>query len=127
MRGFAVAILVGLLLAGCGAPPEGTRLPPQKWDNVIFELESRPMPVRVGMNELLVLATEERGRPVGDLLIDVRASEELAWRQTIQDGLSGVYRRAIRVPPGATGISLRIKRKMSDEQVELFFPIELAP
>ncbi|HGX92748.1 MAG TPA: hypothetical protein ENK35_05475 [Candidatus Tenderia sp.] len=120
------AALVGLLLTACGAPPEGTRLPAQKWDDVIFELESRPMPVQVGMNELLVLATEERGRPVHNLLIDVRASDDLAWRQTIQDGLSGVYRRAIKVPPGAKGISLRIKRKMSEDQVELFFPIELA-
>ncbi len=126
MRVFAALVVIGLFLGGCGAPPEGTRLPAQKWDNIIFELESRPMPVQVGMNELLILATEPSGRPVHNLLIDVRASESLAWRQTIQDGLSGVYRRAINVPSEATEISLRIKRKRSDEQVELHFPIELA-
>ncbi len=111
-----------LLLAACSAPPEGARLEPQKWGNVIIEVESRPAPPRAGMNEFLVLATEERGRPVGNLMVSLRADEKQPWRQAIQDGLSGVYRRAIKVPVGGEGLHVQIRRKRSDEQIELFFP-----
>ena len=120
-----IATLVSLLVGGCSAPPEEARLEPQKWGNVIFEVESRPAPVRVGMNEFLVIATEERGRPVHDLIVSMRASGEQKWHQAIQDGLSGVYRRAIRVPSNAHALTLLVQRKRSDEEIELVFPFAL--
>ncbi len=119
------AMLVSLLLGGCSAPPDEARLEPQRWGKVIFEVESRPAPVRVGMNEFLVIATEERGRPVHDLIVSMRASDEQKWHQAIQDGLSGVYRRAIRVPSDARALTLLVQRKRSDEETELVFPFEL--
>ncbi len=96
-----IVALAALLLAACSAPEGGYQIPAQKWEDVVIKVESQPAPVVAGMNEFLVLATLERGKPVHDLIVSLRSGEEQPWHQAIQDGHSGVYRKAIDVPAGA--------------------------
>lgn len=122
MRILTVALLA-LLLAACGAPEEQYRIPAQQWDDVVIRVESQPAPVVTGMNEFLVLATLERGKPVHDLIVSLRAGEAQPWQQGIQDGHSGVYRKAINVPPGVTELQVQLRRKRAENEVVLNFPL----
>ncbi len=118
----AGVVLLAVILSGCSAEPEAISAP-IKWKEAIIELESHPSPVVAGMNEFMVLATEERGRPVRDLVISLKAGNG-QWRQAIQDGHSGVYRRALAVPAGSVEIELKVRRKRTQDQAVLVFPIE---
>lgn len=122
MRILTVALLA-LLLVACGAPEEQYRIPAQQWDDVVIRVESQPAPVVTGMNEFLVLATLERGKPVHDLIVSLRASEAQPWQQGIQDGHSGVYRKAVNVPAGVTELQVQLRRKRSENEVVLSFPL----
>ena len=121
MRGWIIGLVV-VLLTACSGPDPRYQMAPQKWNDVVIKVESRPTPVRPGMNEFLVLATLERGKPVHDLIISLRAAAELEWQQAIQDGHSGVYRRALRVP-GTPILYIQLRKKMSEETTVLEFPI----
>lgn len=120
---FAFAALLGLILTGCSAPEGGYSIPAQTWEDVVLEIQSRPTPVEPGMNEFLVIATLERGKPVHDLIVSLRASDGQGWQQAIQDGHSGVYRRAVNVPEGQHELQLKVRRKKSDEESQLNFPL----
>jgi len=113
--------LLAAILSGCSAAPEAIS-DPIKWEEAVIELQSHPSPVAVGMNEFMVVATEERGRPVRDLIISLRAGNG-QWRQAIQDGHSGVYRRALAVPAGSVEIELKVRRKRTENEGILIFPI----
>jgi len=122
MRTLIIA-LMALLLAACSAPEGEYQIPAQKWEGVVIKVESQPAPVVAGMNEFLVLATLERGRPVHDLIVSLRSSNTQPWHQAIQDGHSGVYRKAINVPPGVTELQVQLRRKRSESEVVLMFPL----
>jgi hypothetical protein len=122
MRTLIVA-LMALLLAACSAPEGEYLIPAQKWEDVVIKVESQPAPVVAGMNEFLVLATLERGRPVHDLIVSLRSTDAQSWQQAIQDGHSGVYRKAINVPAGVTELQVQLRRKRSESEVVLRFPL----
>jgi len=117
-------VLLSALLAGCSGAPEPIS-EPLKWEEAVIELQSQPSPVAVGMNEFMVVATEERGRPVRDLVISLKAANG-QWRQAIQDGHSGVYRRALAVAAGQVEIELKVRRKRTENEAVLIFPIAAA-
>jgi len=121
------AKFVGLLflgtLAACGGPD--VDIPAQKWQDVEVRVEIRPNPPSVGMNEFLVLATGERGRPAYNLIVSLRTDDHDEWKQAIQDGQVGVYRRAAEVAPGARSV-LQVQLKRAGEEGVLRFPINLA-
>jgi len=77
--------------------------------------------MRPGMNELLVLATGRRGLPVADMVVSLRTSEQEPWRQGIQDGESGVFRRAVQMEPGDTQVFVRLQRGKAE--TVLAYPI----
>lgn len=112
--------LAALLLGACGGG-EPFRLPAQIWGETEIVVETRPAPPRAGMNEFLVIASDPRGRPVRDMVISLRIDPEHEWRQTMQDGGSGVYRKALLVPPGPQTLYVHLKQS-SDETV-LEFPV----
>lgn len=114
---------MALLLAACGAPEGVYQIPAQKWGDTVIKVESQPAPVVAGMNEFLVLATLERGRPVHDLVVSLRSSDEQPWQQAIQDGFSGVYRKAINVPAGVTQLQVQLRKKRTEDEVVLTFPL----
>lgn len=90
-------VLCGLLLlTGCGRG-QAYLLSTQQWRDVSFFVEVRPAPPKPGSNEFLVVATEADGKPAYRYVISIRSNASETWTQTIQDGHSGVFRRAIKL------------------------------
>lgn len=87
-----------------------------------MRVESRPSPPRTGMNEFLVMTTGERGRPVYDLIVSLRTDDHDEWKQAIQDGQVGVYRRAAEVAPGIRS-TLQVQIRRNDVESTLRFPL----
>jgi hypothetical protein len=75
------------------------------------------------MNELLVILTDNRGRPVFDYVVSMRSSDADPWNQAIQDGEMGVYRRAIDLEPGARSV-LQVQLKRPGSETVLRFPFK---
>jgi len=119
MKVFVVALL-GLILSGCGSGVSST-LGQQRLADVVIEVQCRPAPVTIGMNEFLVIATDIHGGPVHNLLVELRLKDDEDWRQAIQDGFSGVYRKALGV--GSLQDLLRVRIKRGGTETELRFPL----
>ncbi len=114
------ALLCGALLLGaCGA--DEARLPTQEWQGVTIGVETRPAPVVRGMNEFLVSARGARGA-VFDLLIYVQVADDKPWTQSIQDGHTGVYRRALEARGGGP-YTLRVRVKRAGQETVLNFAL----
>ncbi len=120
-----IIVLITALLSACSEPDPRFQIAPQQWNGIVVEVESRPAPVRPGMNEFLIIATLERGKPVSDLVVSLRAESDGEWQQAIQDGHSGVYRRALRVP-GTPSLFVQLRKTRADEEVVLEFPLVYA-
>ncbi len=120
------ALCLAAGLAACSGGERAADLPPQAWRDMEVRVESRPNPPRAGMNEFLVMATDKRGRPGYDLIVSLRASDQDAWTQAIQDGQVGVYRRAVRVGPDARSV-LQVQLKRRGMEDVLYFPLQLQP
>ena len=119
MKIFAVAML-SLALWACGSDASYT-LGQQQLGDVAIQIQSRPAPVSVGMNEFLIIATDTNGGSVHDLLVDVRMKDDDSWRQAIQDGFSGVYRKALAVDSLQQQLQVKIKRGTTE--TVLRFPV----
>jgi hypothetical protein len=124
-RGIAV-LAAAVMLAGCSAGQQAEAIPPQKWQNLEVRVESRPSPPRPGMNEFLVMVTDSRGRPGYDLMVSLRTSDQDEWKQAIEDGQVGVYRRAVRVGPDTRSV-LQVQLRRGDAADVLFFPLTVQP
>lgn len=66
----------------------------QQWQDLSVRIETRPSPVREGMNEFLVIASRQQHGFTSDLVVYIR-TEHSDWVQAIPDGALGVYRRAL--------------------------------
>ena len=121
-------VVLSFTLVSCGGPAENTAsgtlgVPPQMWGDLDVIVETRPVIARVGMNEFLVIVTQRKPRkPVFDLLVSIRMIESDPWRQSIQDGHVGVYRRSLQVTdPTTQAVLVRLER--GEDKVELRFPL----
>jgi len=84
------------------------------WGGFEVAVEVRPAPPRPGHNEVVVIITAERHRPVYDALVWMRARPDAPWVQAIEDGHVGVYRRAINFGrAGATQLEVKLQRESS--------------
>lgn len=121
-------VCLGLLtanLAGCSDQAKQAPIAAQHWNDIDVRIETHPNPPQAGMSEIVVIVTGPRGRPVQDLLVSLRAAKAAPWIQAIQDGLIGVYRRAIDLGENDTAeLQVRLQRG-TDEKV-LLFPLTLA-
>lgn len=124
MTSIAVFVLLGALSA-CGGK-QAADAPPQMLGGVEVRIESRPSPPRAGMNEFLVMVTGEHSKPVSNLVVNLRADDQDAWKQAIQDGGVGVYRRAVEVAPGARSV-LQVQIRRDGTESILRFPLQLEP
>jgi len=115
-----IVLLLCLGLFGCGDDGPDT-LGQQRLGDTVIEVQCRPMPVSVGMNEFLILATDVHGAPIHDLLVDLRMKDGDPWHQAIQDGFSGVYRKALGVDSLRDQLQVRVKR--DDRIAVLTFPL----
>lgn len=112
---FLAAVFAGLLSA-C-ADEQTVILGPQEWQDLSIRVETRPSPLRVGMNEFIVIASRDEYKPGVGLVVRLRVGENEKWRQAIQDGFTGVYRRAVRVDDPATqSLSVHMRRTKSDDK-----------
>ncbi len=128
---FFTAVFVGLLSA-C-SNEQSVVLGPQQWQDLSFRVETRPTPLRVGMNEFIVIVNREGYKPGVGLVVMLQVSESdklegesEKWRQAIQDGFTGVYRRAMPVNDLATqSLLVHVRQAKSDDKDEivLFFPL----
>jgi hypothetical protein len=129
MRHFFFALLV-ILFTACGSD-EVVRLGPQYWNDLQIVVETRPPRIRAGMNEFIVIASRERNKPGVGLVVSIRAEEKGEWRQAIQDGYTGVYRRAVKVSdPHNDVLSVHIrntKASSEEEEAETILQFPLAP
>jgi hypothetical protein len=117
---YLIVLLLCLGLWGCGDDVPDT-LGQQRLGDMVIEVQCRPMPVTVGMNEFLVLATDVHGAPIHDILVDLRMRDADTWQQAIQDGFSGVYRKALGV--GSLTEQLQVRVKRGNKIIELRFPL----
>lgn len=114
-------MLILLLLGGCGS--EAWSPAPQSWGDITVTIETRPSPVRSGMNEFLVIANRQQKGFMSDLLVHIR-TDGSEWRQAIPDGALGVFRRALPVEDPATD-HLHVLLKRKGKEMEMVF--SLAP
>ncbi len=110
------------LLSACGGDIDSA--PSQNWQGVNVQIESRPSPPQVGMNEFLIMATNQRGQPVYDLIVSIRTSNQDPWVQAIEDGQMGVYRRAAEVGPGERS-TMQVQIMRDGVKSELRFPLKV--
>lgn len=123
MRWLGLGALIAIGLSACGGGAETARLTPQQWDDIVVIVETRPAPPRAGMNEFLVIATAPGGKPVWDMVVSLRAGADDGWRQAIQDGESGVYRKALPLSPGDQTLHVGLRRAGADAVLE--FPLQV--
>jgi hypothetical protein len=117
--------LIAVFSTACGEKNGTNAIAVQHWKDADVRIETHPNPPLAGMSEIVVIVTGSRGRPIQDLTVSMRASESMPWVQAIQDGLIGVYRRAVDIGDGES-IILQVRLQQgSDEQV-MRFPIKLA-
>ncbi len=99
--------------------------PPQTWGDYTFRLETRPPAPIKGMNEFLLIGNFEKRKRAVDLLVFFRVGPTGKWSQAIQDGHSGVYRRALRVNDVAQDV-LYVHVKKEEEEKVFEFPLNYA-
>jgi len=112
-----------LTLSACGEGADAD-IPLQKWQNWVVQVETRPSPPETGMDEILVVITDQRGRPGNGLVVSLRSSDQDRWVQAIEDGGLGVYRRAVPLAPGERSL-LQVQLKTKDAETVLRYPLEV--
>lgn len=123
MKRFLTILLFLVALTGC--PGGAVISEAQQWKDLTFRVETRPPIVKPGMIEFLVLANRGERKRAHDLIVSIRIGESGKWRQAIQDGHVGVYRRALRVSNPDTE-KLYVHVKHADEEKVLIFPLNFA-
>lgn len=117
-----IAVLVAAWLLSACQPANLAVLEDQMWESITVHVESRPMPVTAGMNEFWVVLTDARGRPMFDVMVTMHVEPRGQPNQAIQDGHTGVYRRALRVSNPQTDV-LVLELKRQDKTGVLRFPL----
>lgn len=119
-----IFLLFLFVLTSCGG--ETVQLEQQEFDGNTYQIEARPGPVVLkGMNEFIVIISNKHNQPVADLIISLRTEEKNDWRQMIQDGKVGVYRRAIDIKnPETDYLQVQVRKKdKAGELTVLKFPL----
>lgn len=119
-----IFLILAVLLVACG-DSQPYLLGPQMHDGIEVLVEIRPGAPTVGMNEFLVLATQKNRLPASNYIVSIKMQNTDEWNQSIQDGATGVYRRAIRVnDPSNDVLLVQLSRKHSKQPpAELVFPL----
>ncbi|WP_455221662.1 hypothetical protein [Kaarinaea lacus] len=119
-----LSVLLFIVIAGCGRSGAYI-LVPQHWNDTEFLVEIRPGAPTRGMNEFVVVATDSKGVPGYEYVVSIKMNAGRDWQQMIQDGHSGVYRRAIAIDDPRNGILMvQVRHKKEEnQQVVLRFPL----
>ena len=121
---FLVVLPLLLVASGCGRG-DAYILQPQTWNKTEFVVEVRPGAPRVGMNEFVVIATQVDGVPGYNYVVTINTNLNDSPSQMIQDGHSGVYRRAITVKDPANEVLIVkiVDKKEGGSSAELRYPL----
>jgi len=112
--------MVIYLVSGC-SDNGPSFLPAQFWGETEVVVETRPAPVVVGSNEFLVIASEPNNQPSDNIVVSLRMKKGDSWKQAIQDGGTGVYRKAMVVRASSKNVFVRLRR--DGEVTVLSFPL----
>ena len=121
MNRWLLSALSGLILMACDSASP-FHIPRMQWEGTEFALQLRPPVPRRGMNEFLIIGTREGRKPLGNAIVSLRVSESRPWRQAIQDGRTGVYRRALALDDPSTQ-SLQVRIQWEGKTGEISFPL----
>jgi hypothetical protein len=124
LRRYGSVVLVAAGLVACGTANDAAAPPPQQWGNATIAVQTRPMPPRVGMNEFLVIGTKAGGKPAWDMVVMLRTDDGESWRQAIQDGESGVYRKALPLDAGQQALHVMLRRGAEETVLEYPFSVQ---
>jgi hypothetical protein len=111
-----------LLLAACVSGEQLFIVGTQTWSDVEVTLEARQSPADPATFEFLVIGTNQRRLPANNLTVSIRLADQEPWKQAIQDGLVGVYRRAYRIGDPKRQ-SLQVQLRRGEEEAVLRFDL----
>jgi hypothetical protein len=120
MQGGMAAL--GLVLCGCSGATQDT--PTVNWRDLQVHVESRSYGPIPGMRELLVFVNRNGVLPAWDCRVDLRTSDADPWKQAIEDGHVGVYRRAAKVDESEHSV-LQVRISAEGNETVLHFPLML--
>lgn len=119
---YSFYVVLLLLLCSACTNEAAYILGPQYYKDVEVIVDIRPGAPRVGMNEFIIVTTHKDKRPAYEYVISIKLKNGNEWHQSIQDGHSGVYRRALRINDPAND-TLIVQLALGDEAGELSFPL----
>ena len=112
---------MAVIVSSCGQE-NAYILTPQWHNDIEYLVEIRPGAPTVGMNEFIVVATHKDKKPLHNAVVSIKIMGTDEWRQSIQDGHSGVYRRAIRINDPVKNVLL-VQVKLDKKEFILEFPL----
>jgi hypothetical protein len=112
---------LGLALCGCSGATQDT--PTERWRDLQIHVESRSYGPIPGMKELLVFVNRNGALPAWDCRVDLRTSDADPWKQAIEDGHVGVYRRALVVDAGEHSV-LQVRISAEGNETVLHIPLK---
>ncbi|MGO9039201.1 MAG: hypothetical protein ACLPX1_02205 [Steroidobacteraceae bacterium] len=113
-------IALGLALCGCSGPVQDTAT--VNWRDLQVHVESRSYGPIPGMKELLVFVNRNGSLPAWDCRVELRTSDADPWKQAIEDGYVGVYRRAAKVDEGEHSV-LQVRLSAEGSETVLHIPL----
>jgi len=119
-----MGLLCSVSLVACGEGGETNVIAIQHWKDADIRIETHPDPPLAGMSEIVIIITGAHGRPIQDLTVSIRGKNTSPWVQAIQDGMIGVYRRAIDIGEGDV-VQLQVRLQHRSEEKILYFPLKL--
>jgi len=115
MKKIYLILISVLLFSACTT--EIPKSPTHEWGDYSLHLESRPPIIEKGMMEFLTIVNFEEKLRGWDLIVYYRMGPTGRWVQAIQDGHTGVYRRAMMVDdPENDVLHVHVKKKQTREQ-----------
>ena len=115
---------LALILSGCGGDTQDS--PTEHWGDLLIHVEARSYSPIPGMKELLVFVNRGPTLPAWDCRVDLRTSDADPWKQAIEDGHVGVYRRALKVDDGEHSV-LQIWIRVAGNETVLRIPLTRKP
>ena len=121
---YATMAGMALLTSGCGGGTQDS--PTLLWRDLQIHVESRGYGAVPEMKELLVYINKGSTLPAWDCRVEIRTSDEDPWKQAIEDGYVGVYRRAAKVDDRDHS-SVQVRIRAEGDETVLIFPITRKP
>jgi hypothetical protein len=119
MLRLAVLPAAAIALSGCGGETRDSAT--LSWRDLQVHVESRGYGAIPDLQELLVFVNRKT-LPAWDCRVDLRTSDADPWKQAIEDGHVGVYRRAAKVDAGEHRV-LQVWIHAEDSDTVLRFPL----